>query len=203
MRRRNVKPHCVQPCQPTGPGCQQGDYTISSSDTTQRFQKYIFEGFHKDLHGEKKNAVLAIIVKHMFLALFYFSKYYISWVTALPIDLRTTSQMVDVSLNFPSFQRSSSLKAVVNWCQSNPEYTLMESIYQPDNKKSNMNCGYFLQKWNLIGLSSRFVILIGRPIISSIVSLDGLWTVDQRVARGLDPLFSSLLPPPDFYIDAP
>ena len=47
---------------------------------------------------------------------------------------RTTPQMVDVSLNFPSFQRSSSLKAVVNWCQSNPEYAFMESIYQAGNK---------------------------------------------------------------------
>ena len=45
-----------------------------------------------------------------------------------------SSHMVDVSLNFLCFQISSSLKDVVNWCQSNPEYTLMENIYQPDNK---------------------------------------------------------------------
>ena len=93
--------------------------------------------------ARKKLRFLVIIVKQLPSALFYFSKYHLTWVTALPIDPRTTSQMDDVSLNFPSFQRSSSLKAVVNWCQSNPEYTLMESIYQPGNKKPNMNWGYF------------------------------------------------------------
>ena len=34
MRRRNVKPHCTQPCQPTAPPCQQGGYTISSWHNT-------------------------------------------------------------------------------------------------------------------------------------------------------------------------
>ena len=94
----------------------------------------------------------------------------------MPIDPRTTSQMVDVSLNFPSFQRSSSLKAVVNWCQSNPEYTLMESIYQPDNK-NQIWTGVIWTKLHLNGLYTRIE-------VTMICLIKSFLMLNKNIARG-------------------
>ena len=126
MRRRNVKPHCAKPAKPVV-SCQQGGYTLFPLLTQQKdfksekltiigrtFRVYFWQNFCSIL------LIGDLQMVHAFQNIVAWTKY--------------SSHMVDVSLNFLCFQISSSLKDVVNWCQSNPEYTLMENIYQPDNK---------------------------------------------------------------------
>ena len=212
-----VKPHCGISCQPTGLLPAGGLYTISSSDTTQRFQQRIIKNFTSIcLKYRKVNRLFVcgdVCCSHTMLPRMDIDIVHIASSCSLMDRVITSSLSMWHSVNYTIHisrwlmflsisppRRSSRLKAVVNWCQSNPEYTLMESIYQPDNKnktttrviQSSFNIHVIVLDifCNFLFLILNLSLLIDRPILLFLLlSLGGQLIRERREGLSIIKLF--------------